>query len=418
MSYALACSTFAQDGNVVSLGDAAEHAVQESKLTLPGSKPFHLVAEITEKTNPKSNYRAKVEEYWISPEKWRRTIESPEFSQTLVVNGDKVSEKNTGDYFPWWLNDLLTAMTDPLPIAEMLKQTSARVQKPQGGEGSSSCARLNTKIDRWSFCFEGSRGLLSFVLTRGFEAEYKEYEGFAGKQVARLVTIDPEPGTTIQARVKRLEELSHQDDSMFTVDEATPPQNRIRSVRVDQDTVRKLATTSTAIAWPSVGAGPTKGGCAVYISADRTGTIREAWPNGCDNAGLEDPLREMVKKWRLKPAVEGGTPVQIESLVTFSFDTQAEKTRALPILTDAEARELASGIVEPVFPPGSVTEGVQITVQVSVDETGKLTGISNTGNLSTAAFLAANAALKRWHFKPYVKDGKAQYFHADIIFHP
>ena len=110
--------------------------------------------------------------------------------------------------------------------------------------------------------------------------------------------------------------------------------------------------------------------------------------------------------------------MQIESLVTFSFDTQAEKTRALPILTDAEARELASGIVEPVFPPGSVTEGVQITVQVSVDETGKLTGISNTGNLSTAAFLAANAALKRWHFKPYVKDGKAQYFHADIIFHP
>lgn len=415
---AVVSSAFAQEGNFVSLGNAAEHAVQESKLTLPGSKPFHLVADIVEKTNPESDYRARVEEFWINPEKWRRTIESPEFSQVLITNGNKVFEKDTGEYFPWWLNDLVKAMMDPLPMADMLEKTNARLPKPQGGAAASSCARLNTKIDRWRFCFEGSQGLLSFVLARGFEAEYKEYKGFAGKQVARLLIIDPEPGTTIQAKVKTLEEFLSPDDPLFAVDEVTPPQNRIRSIQVDQDTVRKTATASTEIAWPTVGEGPTKGGCGVYISADRNGIVREVWPKGCDNAGLEDPLREMVKKWRLKPAKEGGTPVQIESLVTFPFDTQADNSKALPVLTDAEARGLASDIVEPLFPPGSAKKGTQITVQISVDETGKLTGIKNTANLSTAAFLAANAALRRWHFKPYVKDGKAQYFHADIIFRP
>jgi hypothetical protein len=66
------------------------------EVALPGSKPFRLKAEIVETTNPKSEYQAKVEEYWVSPEKWRRSIEAPGFTQTLIVNGDQVSEKDTG----------------------------------------------------------------------------------------------------------------------------------------------------------------------------------------------------------------------------------------------------------------------------------------------------------------------------------
>jgi hypothetical protein len=56
--------------------------------------------EIVETTNPPSPYHGKIEEYWASPEKWQRTIECPGFSQTMVVNGDKLLEKDTGDYFP------------------------------------------------------------------------------------------------------------------------------------------------------------------------------------------------------------------------------------------------------------------------------------------------------------------------------
>jgi len=414
----LSFPALADENSGVPLGQLAERAVQQSKLTMPGSVPFHLVARIVETTNPSSDYRADVEEYWVTPEKWRRTIESPEFSQTIIVNGDKVSETDKGDYFPWWLNDLVIALVDPLPMADDLQRTNARIPAPGGPELSNTCGYLATKIDRWSFCFEGSHGLLSSVVFRGFVADFKDYKGFAGKHVARSLVITPEPGTTIEAKVMRLEELSHPDDAMFAVDQPTPLQDRIRSIPVDQETARKLAMTSTEIEWPTVGEGPTKGGCAVYISADRTGNVREVWPHGCDNAGLQDPLREMVRKWRLKPAVEGGAPVQIESLVTFSFDTKTEKSKAPPVLTDAEARKLATDVVEPVFPPGSVEKGTEVVVQISVDESGKLAGVGNTHKLKTAAFLAAYAALKQWHFQPYLKDGKPQYFHADIVFKP
>lgn len=87
-------ATFAFGGNssTAPLAEVAQHAVEQSKLTLTGSTPFHLRAEITETTNPDSDYKAEVEEYWVSPDKLRRTVTSPEFSQTLVVNGEDVFE--------------------------------------------------------------------------------------------------------------------------------------------------------------------------------------------------------------------------------------------------------------------------------------------------------------------------------------
>src|SRR5271170_1298081 len=143
---ALVSASFADDAKTVPLADVARHAVEQSKLTAPGSSPFHLKAKIVETTNPDSTYKGEIEEYWISPEKFRRTITSPGFSQTLVVNGDRVWEQDKGDYFPWWLNDLVTAIFDPLPMLESLEKLNAQMQKPSGSEHSNSCARMQMKV--------------------------------------------------------------------------------------------------------------------------------------------------------------------------------------------------------------------------------------------------------------------------------
>ncbi len=412
----LASSAFASGGEKLSLGESAEHAVQQSKITLPGSKPFHLKAEIIETTNPKSDYQAKVDEYWVSQNKWRRTIESPGFSQTLVVNGDKVLEQDKGAYLPWWLNDLITAMLDPLPMLEDLKQIQYDLRMPEQ-DGAISCADLHTEIDRSVFCFQGRHGLLESALTRGYDAEFRDYRRFGDKTVARRIVIDPEPGTTIRARITELSELSQPDDSMFTVQTETPTAERIRSLKVDENEFRKLAVGSVEINWPVVGGGMSVGRCAVYASADRAGHIQEVWPGGCDNPGLQDPLREIVSKWQLKPAVAEGAPVQVESLLTFRFEAKIVKSDAVLELSNAEARELATNIVDPCFPPGSVEKGVDVAIRISVDETGKLAGIENSHGLSNTVFSMAMAAVNQWDFRPLMRNGKPQYFHADIVFH-
>ncbi|HEV8492419.1 MAG TPA: hypothetical protein VGR76_09105, partial [Candidatus Angelobacter sp.] len=118
----LAATVMAQNedeqGKVVSVAEAAEHAVQQSKLTLPGGTPFHLKAHIASSGASKPEYSADVEEDWVSPEKWRRTVETAGFSQTLIANGGQVSEKITGDYYAFWLRNMVTALLDPLPMVD------------------------------------------------------------------------------------------------------------------------------------------------------------------------------------------------------------------------------------------------------------------------------------------------------------
>src|ERR1700690_2736246 len=114
LPFVLSAFTFISYAQGGSVAEAAQRAVVQSKLTSPGGTPFHLKAKIVETTNPDSTYKGEIEEYWISPGKWRRTIQSPGFSQTLITNGDEISEQDTGDYYPWWLNDLVTAIFDPM----------------------------------------------------------------------------------------------------------------------------------------------------------------------------------------------------------------------------------------------------------------------------------------------------------------
>jgi hypothetical protein len=419
---ALVSASFAGDTKTVQLAEVAQHAVEQSKLTLLGSTPFHLKATIVETTNPKSDYKAAIEMSWISPDKWRRTITSPGFSQTLVLNGEKISERDEGDYFPWWLNDLVTAIFDPLQMLDGLKNVNSSMPKPSGSEHSNSCARLQAKVGTppaensafLVFCFEGSHGLLESVVTPGYDAEFKDYREFKKKRVARRFVVDPEPGTTIEARVTELSELVAPDESLFIVKQQTPSTERIERMRVSEDTIRGSSSYVPDVLWPPVRSGKTSGVLSMYISIDRSGRVREAWPLNSDNAGLEDPAREQVMKWQFKPAKMNDVPVQTETVLTLAFNTKIGDP--IPILSDEEARKLATNVVEPVFPPGTA-KGTEVKVQIGVNLDGTVNGIANSYHAPTPLFMAASSAVRQWHFRPYLRSGKPDIFGADIVFH-
>ncbi len=403
-----------------SLKGAADYAVAQSKLTSQGSAPFHLRAMISEITNPDSDYKAQIEEYWASPTKWRRTIQSPGFSQTLILNGDTVSEQDTGDYYPLWLRNMVTAIFDPIPMIDQLDHLNTQLPKPNRKEQSISCARLQTQVGVAPvrnaaflvFCFDGN-GLLESVVTPQYSAEFKDYRAFSGKRIARRIEDDPEPGTTLQAEVVELTKLPVTDEKLFSVQQPTPAAARIRSVSVSEDVLHSLFLETPKVAWPTVRSGKTSGVLSMYVSVDRTGRVREAWPLNSDNAGLDDPAREQVRKWKLKPAVSGGVPVQVDSVLTLAFDTKI--ANSIPVLSDQQARELASNIVEAVAPSGT-PPGTKFTISVSVDANGKMIGAGNPDNLPSPLFLAAYRALRQWRFRPYVHDGQPDAFQASITF--
>jgi hypothetical protein len=419
----LAATVMAQEdqGKIVSVGEAADHAVQQSKLTLPGGTPFHLKAHIASSGTSKPEYSADVEEYWVSPEKWRRTVESAGFSQMLIANGGQVSETIKGDYYPFWLRNMVTALLDPLPMADQLKGMHGQVEIPQDSLKSSSCMNMQLKAGTppaqntisYAFCFGGKIGLLQAVLTPGYKAQFDDYLPFKKKMIARTVRAEFMPGTTLTAKVTELTELVISDERLFAIEKATPVTEQMKTSQVTEDVARTLALNTPAIVWPAVREGKTSGVMSLYISNDRAGHVREAWPMAPANPELNNALRDQVLQWQYKPYTNGG-PSQMEALLTFAFTTRIEN--AIPVLSDAKVRKLATRAVEPVMPPGKARHGTKFTLRISVDEAGKLQAVLNPNTVAPALYSAGAAALKKWRFTPYLNKGKADRFYADVTF--
>ncbi|HET6936172.1 MAG TPA: hypothetical protein VFI72_15130, partial [Candidatus Angelobacter sp.] len=385
------------------------------------SAPFHLKATVTDKLNAASAYKAEIEEYWVSPEKWRRTVLSPGFSQTIIANGGKTSEQDTGDYYPFWLRDLVTALFDPLPMRQQLEQFKGQIELPTDSAKSSSCVNVSVPSGYgtvktslpYSFCFQGTLGLLQYVLTPGYRAEFQDYAPFKQKRVARRIVFSPDAATVIEARITELAELAHPDDALFTVDQPTPAAAQLQSSQIGEDTARRILVSSPDISWPAVREGKTSGIISAYISADKSGRVREVWPLKSDNPELTIAARQQVEQWKFQPYVNG-VPMQMESVITLPFT--AAQGAPVPVLTNPEARKLATHIVEPQVPAGAAAKGTKFTLRVAVNEQGAVTDVRNPGQVKPALWKAGERALRQWKFRPYTHDGTQDRFYADITF--
>lgn len=416
-----ACLQAQDEGKQVTISSAVENALLQSQLTVAGGTPFHLQAHIaaTDKTHPE--FTADVEEYWVSPEKWRRTIKSSGFSQTLVTNGNEISETLTGDYYPFWLHDLVTALFDPLPMAEQLKHMTGQLEIPEDSTQSNSCLNLQSRVGvapvqntvGYAFCFGGKLGLLHAAVTPGYRAQFTDYHPFKKKLVARTVTAEFAPGLTLSAKITELAEIANPDEQQFAIDKATPATEQIKSSQVGEDSARVLAMNTPEIVWPTLREGKTSGVLSLYISTDRNGHVREAWPLGSADPQLSEAARKQVLSWQYKPYVNNGAS-QMEAVLTFAFNTKIENP--ITVLTNAQARKLAIRTQEPVIAPGKAKAGTKFTLRASVDEAGKVQSVLNLNNAGAALYSAGAVALKKWQFHPYLNPGKPDRFYADIIF--
>ena len=242
-SAAIVCSLPGRAQEHTALADVAQQAAANSTLVTPGSPSFQLRAVVSEATSPDSRYRSEIEEYWVTPKKWRRTVKSPAFSQTVIVNGDQYFEQNNGDYFPQWLRELVTALFEPLPMVEALMQTKREVAAPSGDAHSISCARFKSEVGAApnqssvfsTFCFSGNPMIVDSIVAPGYSVEFKDHRRFGKKQVAWLVTSEPEPGLNLQARITELSPLLKPDESLFAVAEVTPVADRVSVVHVSDE---------------------------------------------------------------------------------------------------------------------------------------------------------------------------------------
>jgi hypothetical protein len=329
---------------------------------------------------------------WVAPDKWRRTIKSQEFSQTLIVNGDQVFEQDSDDYFPLGIQVLATAMVDPKSILGALRLGDQVLTKANGASDESGriCFSPNSKM-----CLNSPYGLSESVSAPGRSVDFADYHEFEGKRVARLLTYHVDPGDSLQARVMTLGELKSSDEGQFSIVDPTPLEKQIRSEVLPEADLRGLPQEPALIVWPQVLDGTITGETSYYVSVARSGQVREVFPLPVAIERADDSARRQIMRWKFKPVLKDGVPVQTECVLRFTFNTRAYGPAAP--LTDAEVRKLASNVVEPVFPAGAAPPGSTFTVGVAVDVEGNvIESIALDG--PQQLYQACSQAIGKWQF--------------------
>ncbi len=379
--------------------------VVQAWLTEPGSPSFYLQGEITERGDP--NEHIQVEMSWVSPDKWKRTIRSEEFNQTLIVNGEKVFEEDSADYMPLPIQVLTTAMVDPRSIVAAVRSGDHVITKANGhaGENGRMCFDPAGKM-----CGMTQNGLTEVLDAPGRSLTFSDYRKFKNKRVARLLRYKIDAGDSYELHISVLGELKS-DASAFVIEEPTPKEKQIRSVVVSESELRSLALEPTEIIWPQVLEDNHRSGeTSYYLSLDRTGQVREILPLSVSVERADDSARRQIMQWKLKPLVKDGAPVQAEAIVNFHFDTRAYGPR--DPLTDAEVRKLATNTVEPQFPSGTAS-GATCNIRIAVDSDGKvIEQIAGDGTAGLA--IPCMQAIGQWQFSPIMEGDKPRPYRAEI----
>jgi hypothetical protein len=374
-------------------------------LTTAGSPPFYLRAKIFEIGDPTSH--TEVEWLWLSPSKWRRTIKSDDFSQTLIVNGDKERDEHSDDYFPIGMERLITAMVDPRPLLNAWRPGDQLLTRANGKSHEDGLTCFTTNM-----CMKHPGGLTEIVGVAGYSITFSSYREFHDVRVARSITYTVGGGEGLRAEVTELGDYASTDDAAFRITEPTPLKDRISSATLAETHLRSLAAIAPEVIWPQVLDGSTTGTAQFYIGVAPNGDVREVLPIHTDNERSNDAARRQISKWKFKPLERNGTPVQIEGPLTFTLNTRAYGPKEP--LTDAEVRELATNTVDPVFPANAPVGG-SCSIRVAIDEEGSIVEmIAGDGTRGLAG--PCMNAIKKWHFQPYLENGNPRPYRAEIHF--
>jgi len=304
-------------------GKTLDKALKESLLIQPGAKPFHIKLMISQSKNSDTTYSAWIEEIWVSPTQWMRSIVGTDVKETIVVNATGTHYASAGDYFPAWLRNFVTGLFNPVPNVDEWNRTKPPVEHMETPRGNSyPCIHSEfffgvlpvQQINFANVCFKDD--LLESVQGSDYHMEFKDYASFGKLKIPLTLTNHPSRGVELIGKIVTLEP-SKADTTAF----ATPPgaQDKdpfpIATLRAEQLTT--LAGGSISLPWPTPI--PGRGMFTSWVVLDTTGTIREVHTLNTDESGFAALMSSKLVGQHWKPWQVDGQPVQAQGAVVFAY---------------------------------------------------------------------------------------------------
>lgn len=395
--------------------EALDRAQRNNTLTFAGT-PFHAVLHVQPIKDADTAYNASIELFWQDALHYRLILQSQSFSQTLIADGDQVMETDTGDFYPNWLNNFVTAIMDPMPRAGDLRGSKQTIAISQ--QSSFSCVRRDdrpggiTDEATWaSVCFSGDQPQLEFAIDFTYNMEFHDFKKFHKKQVARTYVTGTGDHQRLQGSLVVLEDWTA-DPAILTVTKATAAADRILTRFVSTTAEESMVESApTDVVWPPMREGKPEGYMIVEAVTDRTGQVRETSKHNSDNPGLESFGRLVALKYKFKPLLVDGVPQQMITPLVLHFKTSLTLA-PLPELDDAATRTHVLGCTLPHQIDDPASAGQQITIQFQVSDDGHLMTIGASDRKIPVLNL-----FQRFHdcrYAPFLVDGKPSAYHANL----
>jgi hypothetical protein len=244
---------------------------------------------------------------------------------------------------------------------------------------------------------------------------FSDFKNFHGRRIARKLESRTAMGqhVPLSLKVTKLEDLKSGDETLFAVATPTAPEKQLRVAGLRNEELLADVIGSREIVWPQPLDNGTKGKAGFFVSVDREGRVREAVPLFTPSERSNEPAVNQLKRWRFKPFVVDGVPVQAEGVVAFDVDTR--KFGPAEALNNEEARKLVTGIFEPKIKPGSYPAGTVYKLWVAIDTDGHMIEAGSGGG-PLDLWDACYGAARQWQFHPIVKNGQALPYRAVIEF--
>ena len=146
------------------------------------------------------------------PTSYSLRLETPEFSQTLIVSGDKVQEADRGDFYPGWLQNFVAALLDPIVRAKDLRgHPNTYSDFPTAAD---YCVkrddRRNGITDDLTFaqvCYDKSLGTnLSYTLDFTHYLAVESFSPFHEKSIAHIYHVSTRDDTELKGVLTTLED--------------------------------------------------------------------------------------------------------------------------------------------------------------------------------------------------------------------
>ena len=393
------------------------HMIAANVLTTSGEPPFHAVLEFSSEVSSSTEHRGRIEVFWAEPHLYFLKLDTPEFEQTLTVNGDKVQELDKGDFYPGWAQDFVAALLNPMARAKDLRgHPNAFTDFPQA---ANYCVkrddRRNGITDDLTFaqiCYDKSLGTnLAYTLDFTHYLGVENYSTFHEKSIARTYHVSTRDGTKLQGILTTLEDWKP-ETALLTVTNPTLPSDRILTSIVSTATGESLLQSAPKdVHWPPVREGRVDGYLIVHAITDRTGKVREASPyNSDDNQELAPFVRQVALQYSFKPLLINGVPEQMEMPLVLHFTTT--HGQSIPALDDAASRKLITHCDLPHEIADAASAGQQIEIVFSVHEDGRMETVGSSDRKIPVLILFRR--FQGCKFGIYSQDGRPTKYYAHI----